>query len=196
MKTCTHFLTFPQHVFCVLQYLACKDELLRCWQHMGPEVCPTCKTSARWPIQIQGQSGGTQVSLCMPQYCTGLQAVHRPHLAGHKVASKDQLLRNWQDQRRQAGDICLESHCSNAHQLPPNLDAYLALVILLLNHHTAHTICSLGSASLICSKVLTQQSHTEAACRHPHCCPCVSRPHAIACVWPNSSSCVCGGHPR
>ena len=69
------------------------------------------------------------------------------HLARNKVAGKDELLGDGEDQGAQAGDVALQRHGGHVHQLAPDLDAHLALLILLLDDHAAACMAVSGTCN-------------------------------------------------
>lgn len=49
--------------------------------------------------------------------------LHLQDFAAHKVDEENQLLREWQNERAEGGDVLLESTACLSHQLPCELDS-------------------------------------------------------------------------
>ena len=69
-------------------------------------------------------------------------------LARDKVAGEDELLGDGEDQGAQAGDVALQRHGGHVHELAPDLDTHLALLVLLLDDHAAACTASSDTCSL------------------------------------------------
>ena len=67
----------------------------------------------------------------------GLDVPLAKHLALHKVGRKAQLLSDWQHQRPKACQVLLQSLASHLDQIPVELHAHAALLILALIHAPA-----------------------------------------------------------